>query len=102
MNMMYLNFLLKKPIVNFYTTYTAKTVKQKFETNIPRKETARTRSQFLILWPIYIFPRSVCLFCCRKNMWTDRRNMYSKNRSQKHECGYWDWCCAVSFLGVHK
>jgi hypothetical protein len=41
LNLMHLNFLLKKPIVNFYTTYTAKTVYQKFQTNIPRKETAR-------------------------------------------------------------
>jgi hypothetical protein len=48
----------------------AKTLYRKFETNIPRKETARLQSQFLHLcfcaWAIYIFPRSVCLFCCRK------------------------------------
>ncbi len=36
---------------------------------------------------IYIFPGSVCLFCCRK--YVDRSWEY-KNRPQTHECGNWD------------
>ncbi len=45
---------------------TAKTVYRKCETNNPRNETARPLSQFMFLRAIYIFPRLVCLFCCRK------------------------------------
>jgi hypothetical protein len=45
---------------------TAKALYWKFETNIPRNETARPRSQFLhsfmYLWAIYILPQSVRLF----------------------------------------
>jgi hypothetical protein len=52
-----------------YYTASAKTQYRKFETNIPRKETARLQSQFLYVHvsvTIYIFPWSVCLFGCRK------------------------------------
>ncbi len=85
LNMMYLNFLLKKPIVNFYITCTAKTVYQKFETNIPRKETARPQfpiPTFVIQWAIYIF--LVCLFCCTKI--GGPTVGICINSSQKHEC----------------
>ncbi len=30
---------------------------------------------FMCLWAIYIFPWSVCLFCCRKISWTERGNI---------------------------
>ncbi len=40
-------------------------------------------STFMRLWAIYIFPRSVCLFCWRK--YVDRSWDYI-NRSQTHEC----------------
>ncbi len=58
------------PILGNFSPYTAKTQYRKFETNIPRKGTARPQSHpiptFMILWAIYIFLWSVCLFCCRK------------------------------------
>ncbi len=43
-------------------------------------------STFMRLCAIYIFPRSVCLFCWRK--YVDRSWDYI-NRSQTHECGNW-------------
>ncbi len=48
-------------------------------------------STFMRLWAIYIFPRFVCLSCCRKIC-----------GSQTHECGYWDWGRANPFLGIYK
>jgi hypothetical protein len=42
---------------------------RKFVTNIPRKGTARPHVPipiYMFLSAIYIFPRLVCLFCCRK------------------------------------
>jgi hypothetical protein len=50
-------------------------------------------STFMFLWAIYIFPGSVCPFCCRK---VDRFWKYI-NRSQTHECGNWDWGHAILF-----
>jgi hypothetical protein len=41
-------------------------------------------STFMCLWAIYIFPRLICLFGCRK--YVDRSSEYI-NRSQTHECG---------------
>ncbi len=46
----------------------------------------------MCLWEILIFPRSFCLFCCRK--YVDRSWEYI-NRSQTHECGNWDWGRAI-------
>jgi|LakMenE01Jun11ns_1017448.scaffolds.fasta_scaffold9795495_1 hypothetical protein len=40
--------------------YTANALYRKFETNIPRNETALPHSQFLFSCMCYIFPRSVC------------------------------------------
>ncbi len=54
---------------------------------------------FMRLWVIYIFPRSVCLFCWRK--YVDRSWDYI-NRSQTHECGNWGWGCAIPRKGIHK
>ncbi len=50
-------------------------------------------STFMCLWVIYVFPRSICLFCCR--IYVDRSWEYI-NRSQTHECGFcWDWGRAI-------
>jgi hypothetical protein len=54
---------------------------------------------FMCLWAIYIFPRSICLFCCRK--YVDRSWKYI-NRSQKHECGNWNWGHAIPRKGIHN
>jgi hypothetical protein len=56
----------------------------KFDSCIPRNETARPRSQFLHSW--YIFPGLVCLFGCSK---IGRQILVYINRSQIHECGNW-------------
>ncbi len=58
-------------------------------------------STVMSLWAIYIFPPSVCLFCCRKICRPDPRNTYI-NCSQTHECRNWDWARAIPFLGIHK
>ncbi len=55
---------------------------------------------FMFLWAIYMLPRSVYLFCCRK-IGGSILGIYI-NRSQIHERGNWDWGRAVSFLGVNK
>ncbi len=39
---------------------------------------------FMCLWAIYIFPRSICLFFCRKYV---DRSWENINCSQTHECG---------------
>ncbi len=80
---------------------------------IPRNETALPRyfqnriimfclpiSTFMHLWAIYMFPGSVCLFCCSQR----GRLMLGIyiNSSQIHECRNWVWGPTVSFLGIHK
>ncbi len=56
-------------------------------------------STFMCLWAIYIFPRSICLFCCRK--YEDRCWEYI-NRSHTHEYENWDWGRAIPRKGIHK
>ncbi len=56
-------------------------------------------STFMRLWAIYIFPRSVCLFCWRKHV--DRSWDYI-NRSQTHECWNWGWGSAIPKKVIHK
>ncbi len=56
-------------------------------------------STFMRLWVIYIFPRSVCLFCWRKYV---DRCWYYMHRSQTHECGNWGWGRAFTRKGIHK
>ncbi len=56
-------------------------------------------STFMRLWAIYIFPRSVCLFCWRK--YVDQSWDYI-NRSQTHECGNWGWGRTIPRKGIHK
>ncbi len=55
-------------------------------------------STFMCLWAIYIFPPSICLFCCRK--YVDRSWDYI-NRSQTHECGNWEWGHAIPIKRIH-
>ncbi len=52
-----------------------------------------------ILWAIYIFWQSICLFCCRK--YVDRSWEYI-NRPQTHGCGNWDWGRPIPIKGTHK
>jgi hypothetical protein len=44
-------------------------------------------STLMYLWAIYIFPRSLCLFCCCK---IGERSWEYINRSQIHECRNWE------------
>ncbi len=53
----------------------------------------------MCLWAIYVFPRPICPFCCRK--YVDRSWEYI-NRSQTHECGNWGWGRAIPRKGIHK
>jgi hypothetical protein len=48
---------------------------------------------------LYIFPGSICLFCCRKYV---DRSWESINRAQTHECGNWDCGRAIPRIGKHK
>ncbi len=85
--------------------FTVKTQYRKFETNIPRKGIARPQPQFphscVCERFIYIFPRSVCLFCHWK-IFGPIQSWEFMNRSQTHECGYCDWGRAIPFLGIYK
>ncbi len=56
-------------------------------------------STFTCLWAIYIFPRSIRLFCCRKDV---DQSWKFINRSQSHECGKWVWGRAIPRKGLHK
>jgi len=56
-------------------------------------------STFMCLWAICIFPRSACLFFCRK-IWGLILGLYKY--SQAHERGNWHWGRAIPFLGIHK
>ncbi len=83
---------------------TAQTKYRKFETNIPRKRTARLQSQFLhslFLWANYILLWSIFLFCCR-NVGGLNVGIYTLDRSQTHECDNSDWGRAITFLGIYK
>ncbi len=65
-----------------------------------RPRTAKTKfRKFMCLWTNYIFPRWVCLFCCRKYV---ERSWDYINRSQKNECGNWDRGSAIPRKGIHK
>ncbi len=71
-------------IFSYYDSYTAETLYRQFETkNIPRKRLSRLR------------PNSYNHVSV-SGLWE------YINRSQTHECGNWDWGCAVWFLGIHK
>jgi hypothetical protein len=50
---------------------------------------------------VYIFPGSVCLFCCKEMQDVDR-SWEHINHSQTHECGNWDWGHASPRKGIHK
>ncbi len=71
------------------TTTVQRTNTENYKQIVPEKNFAAPVpiSTFMCLWAIYIFPRSTCLFCCRK--YVDRSWDYI-NRSQTHECGNWE------------
>ncbi len=55
-----------------------------------------------IAWPQSQFPQScVCERFIDPHGYGDRSWEYI-NRSQTHECGYWDRGRAISFLGIHE
>ncbi len=56
-------------------------------------------STFMGLWAIYIFPRSVSLFCWRKYVY---RSWGYINRSQTHECWNWGWGRAIPRKGIYN
>ncbi len=56
-------------------------------------------STFMRLWAIYIFPRSVWLFCWRKYVDPSWDFII---RSQTHECWNWGWGRAIPRKGIHK
>ncbi len=70
---------------------TAKTLYRKLETNIPRKETARPRSQFLhsYIYERFIYSQDLYAYLAQQKRWT-------------YECGNGERGRAVSFLGIHK
>ncbi len=84
-------FVSKYLDVSMSACLTAKKQYRKFETNISRKEIARPHPQFphscVCERFIYVFPRSVCLFCCKKICGPILGYI---NRSYTH-AGNWDW-----------
>jgi hypothetical protein len=58
-------------------------------------------STFMYLWAIYIFPGSVCLFCCSQ-IGRPILAIYKSLTDTVYECRNWEWRRAVSFLGIHK
>ena len=83
---------------------TAKTLYEKFETNIPKKGIARPQSQFphscvceLFIYCIPTIGLPILLQeICGPIPWEYIRLW------QTHECGNWDWGRAIPFLGIHK
>ncbi len=57
-------------------------------------------STFMRLWAIYIFPRSVCLFCWRKYEDRSWEGLYKSLTT--HECWNWGWGRAIPRKGIHK
>ncbi len=72
----------------------------KFETNKPRRGTAQSQFQFphscFCEQFTYMYIPTIGLpILLQENMWTDPG-------AHIHECGNWDWCHAIHFLGINK
>ncbi len=81
-----------------FSICTAKTQYQKIETNIPRKLIARPQSQFLHSCERFIYSHDGPAYSA-VGKYVNWSWEYI-NRSQTHECGNWDWCRAIPFLGI--
>ncbi len=57
-----------------------------------QKRNSAVAVPFMCQWAIYMFPRSICLFCCWNFV---DRSWENIKRSQTHECGNWDWGRAI-------
>ncbi len=94
---LYFSFNGDKALYFLFAICTAKNQYWKLETNIPRKGIAgqqfQTISTFMCLWAIYIFPRLIFLFCCRKYV---GRSWGYINRSQN--MNVWNGTVAAQFL----
>jgi hypothetical protein len=58
-------------------------------------------STFMNLWAIYIFPGSVCLFCCSQIV-RPTLGIYESLTDTVHKCRNGEQGRAVLFLGIHK
>ena len=80
-------------------THTARTIQNKYsrERNCAASVPIST---FMCLWAIYIFPRSVCLFCCRKKCGPILGINKSLTDSRMWKLGLRPR--AIPFLGIHN
>jgi hypothetical protein len=91
--------------MNIKEYHTSNALYRKFETNIPRNETAQPCSQFLhsCICERFIYSLDQSANPIQQNRQTYRLWEYI-NRSQIHECRNWKRGCAlrraVSFLGI--
>jgi hypothetical protein len=93
--------MFKQKLLALVLPSTAKTQYRKFKTNIPEKELHGHSPNFHIhvsVSDLYIFPGSVHIFSCSRIGRSTSREYI--NRSQTHECGYWDCGRAIPFLGI--
>jgi hypothetical protein len=57
--------------------------------------------KLIYLWEIYIFPGSVCLFCCRE-ICGPILGIYKSLTTHECGCGKWEWGWAIPRKGINK